>query len=214
MRVSEIVRCGDFPCQEMVHAAHSAPPIELDPQAVRMILIAEAPPTDAGEGLYAGPGALHAETTLEAFRDAGLDVANVEDLLARGIYLTTTVKCGKRGYAVPTAAIRHCSHLLQQELDLFPNVRAYLLMGDVAIRGFNEVARPLAGQRVIPAGSTYKLRGADYRYGGARVYPSYLQAGKAFYIEKSKRQMIAEDLRNALAWIEEPGGGQGAPAAG
>jgi hypothetical protein len=30
------------------------------------------------------------------------------------------------------------------------------------------------------------------------VFPSYLQAGKAFYIEKSKRRMIAEDIRAAM----------------
>jgi uracil-DNA glycosylase len=201
MRVSEIVSCPEFSCQEMAQAAYALPPADVAPEAVRMVLIAEAPPADPVEGLYAGPGALHAATTLEAFRDAGLDIASIEELLARGIYLTTAVKCGKVGYAVPTQAIRACSRLLEQELALFPNVGAYLLMGDVAIRGFNEIARRATGRRVIPAGSTYKLRGAEYRYGEGRVYPSYLQAGKAFYIEKSKRQMIAEDLHSALAWL-------------
>ncbi len=132
-------------------------------------------------------------------------MASVEELLARGIYLTTAVKCSKPGYAVPTEAIRHCSHLLERELALFPNVAAYLLMGDVAIRAFNEIGRRTTGRRVIPAGSTYKLRGVEYRYGAARVYPSYLQAGKAFYIEKSKRQMIADDLSAALAGLAQAG---------
>lgn len=203
MQVEAFVRCKEFPCQELAHAGYSVPAVEVDPEAVRMILIAEAPPIESAERLYAGPGALHGETTLEAFRDAGLDVPTAEALLAEGIYLTTAVKCAKQEYTIRATPIRHCSHLLEQELALFPNVGAYLLMGDVAIRGFNEIARRTTGKRVIPAGSIYRMRKATYRYGDARVYPSYLQAGKAFYIETSKREMIAEDLRSALAWLEE-----------
>jgi hypothetical protein len=30
------------------------------------------------------------------------------------------------------------------------------------------------------------------------VFPSYLQAGPSFYIEKTKRRMIAEDIAAAL----------------
>ena len=202
MQVKAFVRCEDFPCQELSHAAHSVPAVEVDPDAVRMILIAEAPPLDAAERLYAGPGALHGETTLEAFRDAGLDVDSVETLLAQGIYLTTAVKCAKQEYTIRATPIRNCSQLLEQELALFPNVGAYMLMGDVAIRGFNEIARRNTGKRIVPAGSTYKIRRGTYHYGEARVYPSYLQAGKAFYIEKSKRVMIAEDLRSALTHIQ------------
>ncbi len=54
---------------------------------------------------------------------------------------------------------------------------------------------------MIPAGSTYKVRGGHCSFGSARVFPSCLQAGKAFFIETSKRQMIAEDLRAALALL-------------
>ncbi len=32
----------------------------------------------------------------------------------------------------------------------------------------------------------------------ARALPSYVQAGPAFFVEKSKRKMIAEDIRKAL----------------
>jgi hypothetical protein len=31
-----------------------------------------------------------------------------------------------------------------------------------------------------------------------RAFPSYLQAGPSFFIERSKRKMIAEDLATAL----------------
>jgi hypothetical protein len=52
--------------------------------------------------------------------------------------------------------------------------------------------------RVIPAGLTYKIRGPAYYFRGKPVFPSYLQAGPSFYIEKSKRKMIAEDIASAL----------------
>ncbi|WP_152031648.1 uracil-DNA glycosylase [Longilinea arvoryzae] len=50
--------------------------------------------------------------------------------------------------------------------------------------------------------STYKLRGQTFTYRGRRVFPSYLQAGPSFFIEKSKRRMIAEDLKAALALLQ------------
>jgi len=57
----------------------------------------------------------------------------------------------------------------------------------------------VSGTPVIPAGATYRIRGREYSYRGARVFPSYLQAGPSFFIEKSKRRMIAEDIAAALA---------------
>jgi len=54
---------------------------------------------------------------------------------------------------------------------------------------------------VIPAGATYKIRGQPYFFRGSRTFPSYLQAGPSFFIEKSKRRMIAEDIAAALAVI-------------
>ena len=53
----------------------------------------------------------------------------------------------------------------------------------------------------IPAGSTYKNRGPEYTFRGVRAFPSYLQAGPSFFIEKSKRRMIAEDIAAALRLI-------------
>ena len=86
-------------------------------------------------------------------------------------------------------------------LGLFPNVQAFLLMGDVAIQAVNSVAVRAGEGRVIPAGSTYKIRGGAFSFRGARVFPSYLQAGPSFFIEKSKRRMIAEDIAAALKLV-------------
>lgn len=71
-------------------------------------------------------------------------------------------------------------------------------MGDVAIKAVNYIAKRQGKPRVVPAGSTYKIRGQEYTYKGMRAFPSYLQAGPSFGIEKSKRRMIAEDIAAAM----------------
>ena len=52
-----------------------------------------------------------------------------------------------------------------------PSVRAWLLMGDVAIQAVNAIAKQAGQSRVIPAGSTYKVRGPEYWFRGARAFP-------------------------------------------
>jgi hypothetical protein len=73
-----------------------------------------------------------------------------------------------------------------------------MLMGDVAIKAINYITKRAGEGRTIPAGSTYKIRGKKYFFKGKRAFPSYLQAGPSFFIEKSKRRMIAEDIATAL----------------
>jgi uracil-DNA glycosylase len=198
MRVCETVGCPDFPCTDVQHASYNVPDVEIDPQRVRVVLISEAAAAP-GNGYYAPGSPLFAQTTVQAFRDAGAGMASIADILDRGVYLTTAVKCGKTGYGIRTPTVRQCAAvLLARELALFPNIRAYLLMGDVAIQAVNHLSQRAGLGRVTPAGSTYKLRGQSYYFLGARAFPSYLQAGPAFFIEKSKRAMIAEDIAAAL----------------
>jgi uracil-DNA glycosylase len=99
--------------------------------------------------------------------------------------------------------VKQCSEILERELALFPSLTAIMLMGDVAIKSINQIARRTKEGAIIPAGSTYKIRGGRYSWRGRRVYPSYLQAGPAFIIEKSKRRMIAEDIRVVLKSLPE-----------
>jgi uracil-DNA glycosylase len=201
MIVKNCVKCIDFPCQDVRCESYIIPGIDLDPQKVSLLMISEAAPQEPGDYYYAGAEALFAKTTIQAFEDAGVKVASIQELLDLGVYLTTAVKCGKTAYGIEIHTIEHCSHLLQQELALFPNVQAYMLMGDVAIKAFNLAAKRCGQGRVIPAGSTYKIRGSSYFYQGKRVFPSYLQAGPSFFIEKSKRKMITEDISAALKLI-------------
>jgi hypothetical protein len=202
MRTSEHVACETFPCAGVQHQLYGVPDIDVDPAGVRIVMISECAPTDPSDGYYAGGDALFARTTVQAFQDAGADVASLNDILDLGVYLTTAVKCGKVGYAIKAAPIKACSQLLAREIAPFDQVVAWMLMGDVAIKAVNYIARRAGQSRVIPAGSTYKIRGARYTFRGARAFPSYLQAGPSFFIEKTKRAMIAEDIAAALRLIE------------
>jgi hypothetical protein len=202
MQPSDHICCAGFPCTDVRHEGYVVPGIDLDPEKVSIVLVSEAAPPEAADYYYAPGNPLFAQTTVQAFRDAGAAVSSIDEILGMGVYLTTAVKCGKTGYGIKAATIKACSLLLERELGLFPNVEAYLLMGDVAIKALNYVAKRAGEPRVVPAGSTYKIRGAEYRFRGARAYPSYLQAGPSFTIEKSKRTMIAEDIASALRLIE------------
>jgi uracil-DNA glycosylase len=161
-------------------------------------MVSEAAPEDPNDYYYAGGKAAYESTTVEAFKDAGVVLDSFQEVLDLGIYLTSAVKCAKTGYGIKAATIKQCSLILEQELALFPKVESMLLMGDVAIKAINYIARRSGEPRVIPAGSTYKIRGGKFFFREMRVLPSYLQVGPSFGIEKSKRRMIAEDIRLAL----------------
>jgi uracil-DNA glycosylase len=202
MKTTNSLKCVDFPCLDTRQASYFIPDIALDANKVSILLISEANPENLADHYSAGPNALFARTTLLAFQDAGAQVQSIQDLQDLGVYLTTAVKCGKTGYGITSATIENCSHLLEKEIALFPNVKVFLLMGDVAIKAVNTIAKRSGHPRVIPAGSTYKIRGGEFTFRGARALPSYVQAGPAFFVEKSKRKMIAEDIRKALMIVE------------
>ena len=201
MRVSQCVGCEEFPCADVRHECYVVPDIDVRPDDVSIVMISEAAPANPGDYYYAGGGALFEQTTVQAFGDAGADVSSIQDILDLGVSLTMAVKCGKTGYGIKAATIKECSRILERELELFPNVQVFMLMGDVAIKAVNYIARRAGEGRAIPAGSTYKIRGQEHFFRGKRAFPSYLQAGPSFFIEKSKRQMIAEDIATALSLL-------------
>ena len=201
MRTVDHLCCQDFPCLDTLRSSYYIPAVDVDPAKVTILLISEACPVKLSDHYYAGPEALFTRTTVLAFQDAGKEVETIQDVLDLGVYLTTAVKCGKTTAGIARATIEKCSHLLEKEIALFPNIRVFLLMGDVAIKAINTIAKHRGEPRVIPTGSTYKIRGGEFYFHGARAFPSYVQAGAAFFVEKSKRRMIAEDLHSALALV-------------
>ena len=82
----------------------------------------------------------------------------MQDILNLGVYITTAVKCGKTQYAVSPDTMNNCAQLLEKEIALFPDIRVYMLMGDVAIKMMNNIWKKQTGKKVIPAGSAYKIR--------------------------------------------------------
>jgi uracil-DNA glycosylase len=202
MKVSKQVACESFPCADVKHECYVVPDVDVEPHNVSLVMISEAAPVKRGDYFYATGDSLFERTTVLAFNDAGVQVSSVQHILELGVYLTTAVKCGKTGYGIKASTIRECSLILEKELALFPNAEVFMLMGDVAIKAINYIAKRAGAERVIPAGSTYKIRGQEYFFRGKRAFPSYLQAGPSFFIEKSKRRMIAEDIAAALRLLK------------
>jgi hypothetical protein len=80
-----------------------------------------------------------------------------------------------------------------------------MLMGDFAIKAINYIWKRKYNEKIIPAGSTYKIRDGVFESRGIRFFPSYTQTGDSFGLEKSKVEMIKEDLGNALEIIKNNG---------
>ena len=202
MRPSKRQSCQEFPCADVRHECYIIPNVDVKPGEISIVMISEAAPANPDDYYYAGKAALFEQTTVQAFNEAGVTVSSIKDIVHLGVYLTTAVKCGKTGYGIQAGTIGECSLILEKELSLFPKAQVFMLMGDVAIKAVNAIARRAGEPRVIPAGSTYKLRGQEYFFRGKRVFPSYLQAGPSFFIEKSKRRAIAQDIAAAVRLVK------------
>jgi uracil-DNA glycosylase len=198
MRPADFIECKEFHCSEINKSGYLVPALDIDAKKIKVIMISEAPPENPKDYFYAPGDPFYLKTTLQAFRDAGMLVNSIQQIIDLGFYLTTAIKCPKTRYGVSAATIKNCSLILEKELLLFPNIEVYMLMGDVAIKAFNYISKSQTGKNTIPTGSTYKLRKSEFYYQGRRVFPSYVQTGQNYLIEKSKREMIAEDLAEAI----------------
>ena len=198
MKINQKIKCTQFPCIDIDKQKYVLPSIEIDERKIRILMITEAPPTDKADYFYAAGSPAYLQTIIQVFRDAGHNVSSMQDILELEVYITTAIKCAKTQYAISPDTMKNCSHLLEQEIALFPDVRVFMLMGDVAIKMMNAIWKKQTGQKVIPAGSTYKIRNLAYYLGDKRVFPSYTPAGQNFLIEKTKRQMVTQDIREAM----------------
>jgi uracil-DNA glycosylase len=179
------------------------PDVQIDKDKIECIIINEVPPKNPDDGFYgnsADPD--YMRTTRELFQAAGVHVNSISEILDLGIYITTAVKIPKQQYTVPRELISQHLPLLEKEIELFPNIKVIMLMGDVAKTAFNEIAKRRTSKRVIPSGSTYKIRGLQYYYGQVRVFPSYIMTGGNILIEKSKRNMISEDIKEMMKILQ------------
>ena len=168
--------------------------VDVDPAGIRAILINEVVPADPAQDFYGERGEEYLSTVLPLFRQAGLEVQSIRDILDMGVYITNAVKTPKSAYAVEKSAIDESLPCLEAELALFPNVQVIMLCGDVAKKMVNMIVKKATKRNVIPSGSTYKIRSGQFYWGDIRVMPSYIITGGNLLIEKSKVRMITEDL--------------------
>lgn len=169
---------------------------------IRMIMISEVVPKNPEDYFYSGhPDAAFLSTTIPILNEAGINVKGMDDIISKGIYITTAVKTPKEGYTIPTETIKNQLPVLEKELALFDNIKVIMLMGDVAKKAFNMIARKKTKKNLIPSQPTYRIRGNEYYYGGIRVFPSYIITGGNLLIEKGKIEMIKGDISAAMTLL-------------
>ena len=184
---------------ELERLLGSAPNIQLndvdvDPTSIRAVLINEVVPADPAQDFYGSSGEDYLSTTIPLFQQAGLPISSIREILDLGVYITNAVKTPKTAYAIEKSAIEESLPWLEAELARFPNLQVIMLCGDVAKKMVNMIVKKVTKKNVIPSGSTYKIRGEQYHWGGIRVMPSYIITGGNLLIEKSKVRMITEDI--------------------
>lgn len=199
--INSDLKC-DFPCSDVNHN-FILPRVDIDPKNIKIMVISEAPPIKKDDYYYSKDNRSSFDnTTCTAFMDAGIIVKDIFELLSKGIYFTTAIKCSKKDYLVSAGTLKTCAlKILKEEISQFPNLKVIMCMGDFAIKCVNYVIKEQTGKNAIPPGSTYKIRTGNYVNGSILYIPSYTQTGDSFNIEKSKRKMIAEDIRKAMDYI-------------
>ncbi|MBP1043743.1 uracil-DNA glycosylase [Vagococcus sp. BWB3-3] len=174
----------------------------MEKNEIKIVMVNEVVPARAVDDFYGEADSEYATSIIGLFQRAGVSVSSTQDLLEMGIYLTNAVKTPKTGYEIPKEIIKDHSFMLEDELKAFNQVKVIMLMGDVAKKSFNFIAKRTSGKNVIPSGATYKLRATSFFYGEVKVMPSYIMTGKNILIEKSKADMIVSDITSALDYLK------------
>nr|MBO1342235.1 uracil-DNA glycosylase [Enterococcus sp. 665A] len=176
----------------------------IDPQKIRAIMINEVAASSPMEDFYSlEDKPEYLQTTLAIFEQADASIQTMDDILDLGIYITNTVKMPKGSTAISNETIDYFLPILKTELELFPNLEVVMLMGEVARKAFNKIAKAATKKNALPSGSTYKLRHSEWYYQNLRILPAYILTGKNLKIEKSKSRMSAEEIRKMLRIIRD-----------
>ena len=198
--INKELKCN-YPCLD-INKGIIFPEVNIDPDKVKLVMISESPPLDHSNYFYKSNSGSFFQTTKKAFQDAGIIANDYNDLTELGIYLTTAIKCSKKDYVVSSKTIKECSKILEKELNQFPNIKVIMCMGDFAIKAINYIYKDKYKITPIKSGSTYKIRKEKHFYNNIRFFPSYTQTGDSFNLEKSKRRMIAEDIKRVLEYLK------------
>lgn len=177
--------------------------LDVDLSKIVAIMINEVVPIDPSQDFYGQSGAEYLKTTIPLFQKAGLQVNGIHEILKMGIYITNAVKTPKSDYTIEKHSIENSLPYLEKELALFPNLKVIMLMGDVAKKAFNMIAKKATKKNIVPAVSTYKLRNSELYYGNIRIIPSYIMTGGNILIEKSKFEMASEDIATMVHILQQ-----------
>lgn len=178
--------------------------LTIETDEIKAVMINEVVPSNPADDFYGKSAApSYLSTTIPLFQKAGVPVNTIDQILSSGVYLTNAVKKPKTEYTVPRSMIEESLPVLEKEISLFPNLEVIMLMGDVAKKAFNTIAKRKTKKNVIPAISTYKIRDEEFYYGSIRVFPSYIMTGKNILIEKSKFAMASEDIKKMIDIIKK-----------
>lgn len=200
-------------CLTEIAARHSLsggalqfPDCEIDPANIRAILINEVVPRNPDDWFYSdADDSENRRNALGLFEKAGVPVKSMRDILDLGIYITAALKTPKESSTADPEIIRAQLPLLEAELALFPNRKLIMLMGDVAIKMVNRIAKAGSGKTACQAGAAGRRRHWEnhaFYWEGVRIFPSYIMTGKNLLIEPFKRDTIVEDIRRMMEILE------------
>ncbi len=182
------------------------PDCEIDPAKIKVMMINEVVPKNPDDWFYSeARDPENRRNALGLFEGAGVPVKSMRDILDLGIYITAALKTPKVGSAADPEAIRAQLPLLEAELALFPNLRVIMLMGDVAIKMVNMIAKAQTKKNACQSGAAGRRRhwaNEKFYWNGIRVFPSYIMTGKNLLIEPFKRDTITEDIRKMMEVIK------------
>ena len=193
----------NFDCSDVIIRKYFQKSISKNDK-IELVLISEALPQNIDDYFDGREEPSYIKNSNIVFNSLGYNFLKYKDYLNNGIYLTTAIKCEKKDYLVCSETIKNCSIHLEKELDDFKKIKVIMLMGDFAIKAINYIWKRKYNEKIIPAGSTYKIRNGIYEANGIRFFPSYTQTGDSFGLEKSKVEMIKDDLGKAMKILSEP----------
>jgi len=76
-----------------------------------MIMISEVVPENPQDYFFysCNSNAAFMSTTIPVFNESGVSVNTIDDIVGKGLYITTTSKIPKEGYIIPTEIIKKSS---------------------------------------------------------------------------------------------------------
>jgi len=188
------------------------PDCEILPAKIKVIMINEVVPKNPNDWFYSvAPDPENRRNALGLFEGAGVPVKSMRDILDLGIYITAALKTPKESSTADPEVIKAQLPLLEAELALFPNLKIIMLMGDVAAKMVNMIAKeaspsePRTKKNACPTGAAGRRRHwakEEFYWGDIRVFPSYIMTGKNLLIEPFKRDTIMEDIRRMMEVIK------------